>query len=192
MTHKKGVEEEERKKDEEAEDETPEDDRVKRGESLDEQYKDKEETDILKSEEEDEDEKEEAEEEDKDKEEAEDPDKLDLTDKQKKFLRESKLAKEVKSLRAELKAMKSKIRKAEVEPIIDAILDAKKSVGTIDARSEYRKLSKMSIGTLRELKAEYDTIAGVKTHPRYVVKQASLNGSDKSGDNILLSMRGEL
>ena len=192
MTNKKGVEEEERKKDEEAEDETPEDDRVKRGESLDEQYKDKEETDILKSEEEDEDEKEEAEEEDKDKEEAEDPDKLDLTDKQKKFLKESKLAKEVKSLRAELKAMKSKIRKAEVEPIIDAILDAKKSVGTIDARSEYRKLSKMSIGTLKELKAEYDTISQVKTHPRYVVKQASLNGSDKSGDNILLSMRGEL
>ena len=191
MTHKKGTEEEERK-DEEAEDETPEEDRVKRGESLEEQYKDKEEKDILKSEEEDEDEKEEAEEEDKDeKEEAEDPDKLDLTDKQKKFLRETKLAREVKSLKAELKAMKAKFRKAEVEPIIESILDAKQSVGKIDARSEYRKLSKMSIGTLKELKAEYDTIAGVKTHPRYVVKQASLNSSDKTGDNLLLSMRGE-
>ena len=193
MTKRKAQEEEERKKEEDAEDETPEEDRVKRGESLEEQLKDKEEKDIMKSEEEDEDEKEDAEEEDKDeKEEAEDPDKLDLTDKQKKFLRETKLANEVKSLKAELKSIKAKFRKAEVEPIIESILDAKQSVGKIDAQAEYKKLSKMSIGTLKELKAEYDTIAGAKNHPRYVVRQASLNSSDKTGDNLLLSMRGEL
>jgi len=185
---------EEEKKDEEAE---SEDDEVKRGESLDDQYKDKEETDIMKSEEDkdekdatDEKEDEEAEDE-KDEKEADDSDKLDLTDKQKKFLKESKLAKEVKVLRAELKTLKSKIRNAEIDPIIQDILDAKKLVGKVDARAEYRKLSKLDIGTLRELQAHYDTVKEAKTQPRYVVKNASLNSSDKSGDNLLLSMRGE-
>ena len=185
---------EEEKKDEEAE---SEDDEVKRGESLDDQYKDKEETDIMKSEEDkdekdatDEKEDEEAEDE-KDEKEADDSDKLDLTDKQKKFLRVSKLAKEVKVLRAELKTLKSKIRNAEIDPIIQDILDAKKLVGKVDARAEYRKLSKLDIGTLRELQAHYDTIKEAKTQPRYVVKNAALNSSDKSGDNLLLSMRGE-
>ena len=183
MTHKKSDEEKDKK--EESEEEEKEE-----GQSLEEQLKDKEETDILKSEEEDKDE-EDAEEEDKDEKDAEDPDKLDLTDKQKEFLRDSKLAKQVQILKAEVKALKLKARKAEVEPIIHAILDAKKSVGNIDVRTEYAKLAKMSVSTLKELKAEYDSISGVKTHPRYVVKQASLNSSDKSGDNILLSMRGE-
>ena len=185
---------EEEKKDEEAE---SEDDEVKRGESLDDQYKDKEETDIMKSEEDkdekdatDEKEDEEAEDE-KDEKEADDSDKLDLTDKQKKFLKESKLAKEVKVLRAELKALRSKIRKADIDPIIQDILDAKKLVGKVDARAEYRKLSKLDINTLRELQAHYDTIKEAKTQPRYVVKNASLDSADKTGDNLLLSMRGD-
>ena len=185
---------EEEKKDEEAE---SEDDEVKRGESLDDQYKDKEETDIMKSEEDkdekdatDEKEDEEAEDE-KDEKEADDTDKLDLTDKQKKFLKDSKLAKEVKVLRAELKTLRSKIRKADIDPIIQDILDAKKLVGKVDARAEYRKLSRLDINTLRELQAHYDTIKEAKTQPRYVVKNASLNSSDKSGDDLLLSMRGD-
>ena len=187
---------EDERKDEEA-DETPEEDKVKRGESLDEQYKDKEETDIMKSEEEkdekdatDEKEDEEAEDE-KDEKEADDSDKLDLTDKQKKFLKDSKLAKEVKVLRAELKALRSKIRKADIDPIIQDILDAKQLVGKVDARAEYRKLSKLDINTLRELQAHYDTIKEAKTQPRYVVKNASLDSSDKTGDSLLLSMRGD-
>ena len=185
---------EEEKKDEEAE---SEDDEVKRGESLDDQYKDKEETDIMKSEEDkdekeatDEKEDEEAEDE-KDEKEADDSDKLDLTDKQKKFLKDSKLAKEVKVLRAELKALRSKIRKADIDPIIQDILDAKQLVGKVDARAEYRKLSKLDINTLRELQAHYDTIKEAKTQPRYVVKNASLDSSDKTGDSLLLSMRGD-
>ncbi len=177
---------EEKKKDEA--DETPEEDEVKRGESLEEQYKDKEETDILKSEEE-------KDEEDAEKdEEAEDENKLDLTDKQEEYLKdkkESRLAKQVRVLKAELRAVKAKIRSAEIDPIIQSILDAKKSVGKIDAKSEYAKLSKLDIGTLRELEAHYDTIKEAKTQPRYVVRNASLNSSDKTGDNILLSMRGD-
>ena len=91
---------------------------------------------------------------------AEDDNKLDLTDKQEKYLKDkdSRLAREVKVLRAELKAMKSKIRKADIDPIIQGILDAKKLVGKVDARAEYRKLSKLDISTLRELQAHYDTI----------------------------------
>ena len=177
---------EEKKKDEA--DETPEEDKVERGESLEEQYKDKEETDILKSEEE-------KDEEDAEKdEEAEDENKLDLTDKQEEYLKdkkESRLAKQVRVLKAELRAVKAKIRSAEIDPIIQSILDAKKSVGKIDAKSEYAKLSKLDIGTLRELEAHYDTIKEAKTQPRYVVRNASLNSSDKTGDNILLSMRGD-
>ena len=180
---------EDERKDEEA-DETPEDDRVKRGESLDEQYKDKEETDIMKSEEEKD--EEDAEEEDDEKD-AEDDNKLDLTDKQEKYLKDkdSRLAREVKVLRAELKAMKSKIRKADIDPIIQGILDAKKLVGKVDARAEYRKLSKLDISTLRELQAHYDTIKEAKSQPRYVVRNASINSSDKTGDSLLLSMRGD-
>ena len=87
--------------------------------------------------------------------------------------------------------MKSKIRKADIEPIIQDILDAKKLVGKVDARAEYRKLSKLDISTLRELQAHYDTIKEAKTQPRYVVRNASLNSSDKTGDNLLLSMRGD-
>ena len=181
----KKSQEEEKKKDEA--DETPEEDEVKRGESLDEQYKDKEETDIMKSEEEKD--EEDAEEEDDEKD-AED-EKLDLTDKQKKFVEDSKLAKEVKVLRAELKAMKSRIRKADIDPIIQGILDAKKLVGKVDARAEYRKLSKLDISTLRELQAHYDTIKEAKSQPRYVVRNASINSSDKTGDSLLLSMRGD-
>ena len=138
----------------------------------------------------DEKEDEEAEDE-KDEKEADDSDKLDLTDTQKKFLKDSKLAKEVKVLRAELKALRSKIRKADIDPIIQDILDAKQLVGKVEARAEYRKLSKLDINTLRELQAHYDTIKEAKTQPRYVVKNASLDSSDKTGDSLLLSMRGD-
>ena len=178
---KKSNEEEKDKKEESEEEEKEE------GQSLEEQLKDKEETDILKSEDEKDDEEAEEEDEEKD---AEDEDKLDLTDKQKEFLKDSKLAKQVKALRAEVKALKTQARNAEIEPIINSILDARQSVEKIDARSEYNKLSKMSINTLKELKAHYDTISQVKTHPRYVVKNASINSSDKSGDDLFLQMRG--
>ena len=180
---------EEKKKDEA--DETPEEDEVKRGESLDEQYKDKEETDIMKSEEEKD--EEDAEEEDDEKD-AEDENKLDLTDKQEEYLKdkkESSLRKQVRTLKAELRAVKAKIRSAEIDPIIQGILDAKKLVGKVDAKAEYRRLSKLDIGTLRELEAHYDTIKEAKSQPRYVVRNASVNSSDKTGDNLLLSMRGD-
>jgi len=186
MTKRKAQEEE--KKDEA--DETPEEDEVKRGESLEEQLKDKEETNIMKSEEE----KDEEDAEEDDEKDAEDENKLDLTDKQEEYLKdkkESSLRKQVRALKAELKAVKAKIRSAEIDPIIQGILDAKKSVGKIDAKAEYAKLSKLDIGTLRELEAHYTTIKEAKTQPRYVVRNASLNSSDKTGDNLLLSMRGD-
>ena len=178
---KKSNEEEKDKKEESEEEEKEE------GQSLEDQLKDKEETDIMKSEDEKDDEEAEDEDEEKD---AEDEDKLDLTNKQKEFLKDSKLAKQVRALRSEVKALKTQARNAEIEPIINSILDARQSVEKIDARLEYTKLSKMSIGTLKELKAHYDTISQVKTHPRYVVKNASLNSSDKSGDDLFLQMRG--
>ena len=169
---------EEKKKDEA--DETPEEDEVKRGESLDEQYKDKEETDIMKSEEE------------KDEEDAEEED--DEKDAEEEYLKdkkESSLRKQVRTLKAELRAVKAKIRSAEIDPIIQGILDAKKLVGKVDAKAEYRRLAKLDIGTLRELEAHYDTIKEAKSQPRYVVRNASVNSSDKTGDNLLLSMRGD-
>ena len=101
------------------------------------------------------------------------------------------MRKQVRTLKAELRAVKAKIRSAEIDPIIQGILDAKKLVGKVDAKAEYRRLSKLDIGTLRELEAHYDTIKEAKSQPRYVVRNASVNSSDKTGDNLLLSMRGD-
>ena len=172
MTKKRAQDEEEKK--EESEEEEKEE-----AETLEEQLKDKEETNIMKSEDEKKDE-EDAQEDDEEKDAEEDEDKKD-----------SKLAKQVRTLKAELKQIKSKIRKAEIEPLIDAILDAKKSVGKIDARAEYARLAKLDVATLQELKAQYDSVKEAKNQPRYVVKNASLDSSVKTGDNFLLSMRGD-
>ena len=170
MTKKRAEEEE---KIEESEEEEKEE-----AETLDEQLKDKEETNIMKSEDEKKDDEDAEDDEEKDAEEDEDK-------------KDSKLAKQVRILKAELKQIKSKIRKAEIEPLIDAILDAKKSVGKIDARAEYARLARLDIATLQELKAQYDSVKEAKNQPRYVVKNASLDSSVKTGDNFLLSMRGD-
>ena len=130
---------------------------------------------------EDEDEKEDAEE---------DSDKLDLSDKQKEFLRDSRLAKQVATLKAELKAMKAQIRTARLDPIINSILEAKSKLGKINADTEYAKLIRLDSATLHDLKANYDQLADSQNQPRYQVKYASVNST--SGDELLRTMRGDL
>jgi len=132
-----------------------------------------------------------GEDEDKDKkEDAEDEDKLDLTDKQKEFLRDSRLAKQVATLKAELKAMKAQIRTARLDPIINSILEAKSKLGKINADAEYAKLIRLDSATLHDLKANYDQLADSQNQPRYQVKYASVNST--SGDELLKTMRGDL
>jgi len=131
-----------------------------------------------------------GEDEDKDKkEDAEDEDKLDLTDKQKEFLRDSRLAKQVAILKAEVKSLKAHIRTAKLEPIINSILEAKSKLGKINADAEYAKLMRLDSETLRNLKADYDQVVDSQNQPRYQVKYASVNNT--SGDSILTGMRGE-
>ena len=133
----------------------------------------------------------EDEDEDKDKkEDAEDEDKLDLTDKQKEFLRDSRLAKQVATLKAELKAMKAQIRTARLDPIINSILEAKSKLGKINADAEYAKLIRLDSATLHDLKANYDQLADSQNQPRYQVKYASVNST--SADELLKTMRGDL
>jgi len=129
---------------------------------------------------EDEDEKEDAEE---------DSDKLDLTDKQKEFLRDSRLAKQVAILKAEVKSLKAHIRTAKLEPIINSILEAKSKLGKINADAEYAKLIRLDSSTLQSLKADYDQVVDSQNQPRYQVKYASVENS--SGDDIFTTMRGE-
>ena len=98
--------------------------------------------------------------EDEDKEDAEDDsDKLDLTDKQKEFLRDSRLAKQVAILKAEVKSLKAHIRTAKLEPIINSILEAKSKLGKINADAEYAKLIRLDSSTLQSLKADYDQVS---------------------------------
>ena len=130
--------------------------------------------------------------EDEDKEDAEDEDKLDLTDKQKEFLRDSRLAKQVAILKAEVKTLKAHIRQAKVEPIIDSILEAKSKLGKVNAEAEYAKLIKLDSSTLKSLKADYDQLSDSQNQPRYQVKYASVGSSDKTGDDVLRSIRGDL
>ena len=130
--------------------------------------------------------------EDDDKEDAEDTDKLDLTDKQKEFLRDSKLAKQVAILKAEVKTLKAHIQKARVDPIIDSILEAKSKLGKVNAEAEYAKLIKLDSSTLQSLKADYEQVVDTNNQPRYQVKYASVSGSDKTGDDVLRSIRGDL
>ena len=131
-----------------------------------------------------------GEDEDKDKkEDAEDEDKLDLTDKQKEFLRDSRLAKQVAILKAEVKSLKAHIRTAKLEPIINSILEAKSKLGKINADAEYAKLMRLDSETLRNLKADYDQVVDSQNQPRYQVKYASVNNT--SGDSILTGMRGD-
>ena len=131
-----------------------------------------------------------GEDDDKDKkEDAEDEDKLDLTDKQKEFLRDSRLAKQVAILKAEVKSLKAHIRTAKLEPIINSILEAKSKLGKINADAEYAKLMRLDSETLRNLKADYDQVVDSQNQPRYQVKYASVNNT--SGDSILTGMRGD-
>ena len=131
-----------------------------------------------------------GEDEDKDKkEDAEDEDKLDLTDKQKEFLRDSRLAKQVATLKSEVKALKAHIRTAKLEPIINSILEAKSKLGKINADAEYAKLIRLDSETLRSLKADYDQVVDSQNQPRYQVRYASVNNT--SGDSILTGMRGD-
>ena len=123
---------------------------------------------------------------------AEDTDKLDLTDKQKEFLRDSKLAKQVAILKAEVKTLKAHIQKATVDPIIDSILEAKSKLGKVNAEAEYAKLIKLDSSTLQSLKADYDQLSDSQNQPRYQVKYASVGSSDKTGDDVLRSIRGDL
>ena len=123
---------------------------------------------------------------------AEDTDKLDLTDKQKEFLRDSKLAKQVAILKAEVKTLKAHIQKATVDPIIDSILEAKSKLGKVNAEAEYAKLIKLDSSTLQSLKADYEQVVDTNNQPRYQVKYASVSGSDKTGDDVLRSIRGDL
>ena len=141
---------------------------------------------------EDEEKKDEEAQEDEDKEDAEDTDKLDLTDKQKEFLRDSKLAKQVAILKAEVKILKSHIQKAKVEPIIDSILEAKSKLGKVNAEAEYAQLIKLDSSTLQSLKADYEQVVDTNNQPRYQVKYASVGSSDKTGDDVLRSIRGDL
>ena len=141
---------------------------------------------------EDEEKKDEEATEDEDKEDAEDEDKLALTDKQKEFLRDSRLAKQVAILKAEVKTLKAHIRQAKVEPIIDSILEAKSKLGKVNAEAEYAKLIKLDSSTLKSLKADYDQLSDSQNQPRYQVKYASVSSSDKTGDDVLRSIRGDL
>jgi len=163
--------EEEEKKEHDASDEN----------SFEEQYKEKKEKDIIEGEE-------------KEEEDAEDENKLDLTDKQEKYLKdkeEGSLKAQVKTLKAEIKTLKAKFRKAEVEPIIDSILEAKSKIGSINVEAEYAKLSKLDTATLTELADSYKGIVEAKASPRYSVKYASTDSSVK-GDEILRRIRGDM
>jgi len=128
--------------------------------------------------------------EDKKEDAEEDSDKLDLTDKQKEFLRDSRLAKQVAILKAEVKSLKAHIRTAKLEPIINSILEAKSKLGKINADAEYAKLIRLDSSTLQSLKADYDQVVDSQNQPRYQVKYASVNNT--SGDSILTGMRGEI
>ena len=123
------------------------------------------------------------------KEDADDTDKLDLTDKQKEFLRDSKLDKQVAILKAEVKSLKAHIRKAKLEPIINSILEAKAKLGKVNAEVEYAKLSKLDSATLYDLKANYDQVVDSQNQPRYQVKYASVENS--TGDGLFTTMRGK-
>ena len=132
-----------------------------------------------------------GEDEDEDKkEDADDPDKLDLTDKQKEFLRDSRLEKQVAILKAEVKTLKAHIRTARLEPIINSILEAKSKLGKVNADAEYAKLIKLDSATLHDLKANYEQVVDSQNQPRYQVKYASVNNT--SGDYLLRSLRGDL
>ena len=119
---------------------------------------------------------------------AEDEEKEDAEDED-DHKKEAKLAKQVRQLKSELSALKSHIKKAEVEPLIDSILEAKQSLGNIDTRTEYAKLSKLDKTTLEELAGSYKEIVSAKTEPRYQVKYANVDKSVNC-DSIIKRLRG--
>ena len=114
-----------------------------------------------------------------------------MTDRQEEYLKdkkESKLASQVRILKSEVKSLKSQIRRARVEPIIDSILDAKSKLGTLkSAEAEYNKLIKLDSDTLESLKADYDKLAEGSTSPRFEVKYASVEKG--SADAIMQRIR---
>ena len=132
-----------------------------------------------------------AEHDDEDHEDADDENKLDLTDRQEEYLKdkkESKLASQVRALKSEVNSLKSQIKRAKVEPIIDSILDAKSKLGTLkSAEAEYNKLIKLDSDTLESLKADYEKLAEGSTSPRFEVKYASVEKG--SADAIMQRIR---
>lgn len=120
---------------------------------------------------------------------AEDEEKEDAEDEE-DDKKDASLRAQVKSLKTELSALRSKIRAAEVEPLIDSILEAKQSFNNnIDTRAEYAKLSKMDKSTLEELAGNYKEIVEAKVSPRYQVKYASVEKS-ADVDSIIKRLRG--
>jgi len=121
---------------------------------------------------------------------AEDEEKEDAEDEE-DDKKDASLRSQVKSLKSELSALKSKIKAAEVEPLIDSILEAKQSFDSnIDARAEYAKLSKLDKSTLEELAGNYKEIVEAKVSPRYQVRYASVEDKSASVDSIIKRLRG--
>ena len=105
----------------------------------------------------------------------------DAEDKEEK--KDASLRRQVRSLKTELKALKAKVKSAEVDPLIDQILEAKSQLGKIDERAEYVKLARLDINTLHDLADNYKGIVEAKVSPRFTVRQASVDHSLK-GDSI--------
>ena len=105
----------------------------------------------------------------------------DAEDKEEK--KDASLRRQVRSLKTELKALKAKVKSAEVDPLINQILEAKSQLGKIDERAEYVKLARLDINTLHDLADNYKGIVEAKVSPRFTVRQASVDHSLK-GDSI--------
>ena len=114
---------------------------------------------------------------------ADDEEKEDAEDDDEDDKKDASLRGQVRSLKSELKALKAKVKSAEIDPLIESILDAKSRLGKIDERVEYAKLSKLDISTLHDLAENYKGIVEAKVSPRFTVRQASVDSS-LSGDSI--------
>ena len=114
---------------------------------------------------------------------ADDEEKEDAEDDEEDDKKDASLRGQVRLLKSELKALKAKVKSAEIDPLIDQILEAKSRLGKIDERIEYAKLSKLDISTLHDLADNYKGIVEAKVSPRFTVRQASVDSS-LQGDSI--------
>jgi hypothetical protein len=134
--------------------------------------------------------KEEAEEDDK--EEAEEEEKEDAEEEDKE---EASLRKQVASMKKQLASIKSSAIAEKKAPLIKSIVEAKSKLGKVNASVEAKSLAKYNTKTLESLKADYEKIIDHATqkNPRYSVVQASVNSSNKSGDDFIKNIRkGEM